>query len=114
MLASSIFPGISTSSISRQRVAAVGIIVVIELQSSSRGRARRPGPLKVESAQMPGDIDHLADKKQSLHPFALHRLARKLIGVDAASGYFRFVVTLGARGQHRPTMQLAFELFERG
>ena len=43
-------------------------------QRPPRARSRRPGPLKVESAQVSGHIDHLPDKKQAWHFPAFHRL----------------------------------------
>jgi len=38
--------------------------------------SRSPGPLKIESAQMPGYVDDLADEEQAGDFKALHRLGR--------------------------------------
>ena len=41
------------------------LILTDESQSPARRRARGPGPLKVESAEMAGDIDDFADKEEA-------------------------------------------------
>ena len=44
------------------------------LHRPPRGSPRSPRPLKIESAQLPGHIDDLADKIKTGHAAALHRL----------------------------------------
>ena len=54
------------------------------------GEARGPGPLKVESAEVSGDVDDFADEIKSRHSLTFHGLGGKLVSVDAAGGDFRF------------------------
>ena len=44
------------------------------LNSLSRCITRGPGPLEVVATELPGDIHHFADEKESRHPPCLHRL----------------------------------------
>ena len=69
------------------------------------GESGRPRPLKIESAEVPGHVHHLADKKQPRNIPALHCLGRKLIRVHPARRDLRFVVPFGTGRRHRPSVR---------
>src|SRR5579862_1226737 len=54
------------------------------LERTAGGDGRGPGPLEIESAQVSGYIDCLADKEQAGHVTRLHGAGMKIARVDAA------------------------------
>src|ERR1700679_2758883 len=76
--------------------------------------ARGPGPLEVKAAQVASDIDYLTDEVQAGHAAALHGFGGEFIGVDAACGYFGFLVAFSTGRNHAPGVQLLFELGKGG
>jgi len=81
-------------------------------QRSSRRRARGPRPLEVETTQMPSDVDHFSDKKQTGNFLALHGFGGKLSGVDTPRCHFGLFVTLRSRREDCPGMRLLLEISE--
>ena len=77
-------------------------------------KPRRPGPLKVESAEVPGHVHDFADEKQARHFAALHRLRGQLIGADAARGDLGFLKAFRARGGDLPLVRAALQIFKAG
>src|ERR1041385_3980260 len=48
----------------------------------TRRVSRRPGPLEIESAKLPGHVDDFANEVQSRHIACFHGLGRQARGVD--------------------------------
>src|SRR5258708_38486661 len=78
-----------------------------------RRMAGSPGPLEVESAEVAGHIDGLADEMQSLHARRLQRLRREIAGVHAPQSHFGLVVAERSRGLHLPILDLTGRCVER-
>src|SRR6185503_6330230 len=57
---------------------------------------RRPRPLKVETAEMTGDVDRLTDAEEPRNAPRLHRLGGELGSADAACRHLRFGEAFGA------------------
>src|SRR5208282_3852885 len=83
------------------------------LQRPARGGAGRPRPLKVEAAQVAGNVYDFADKKQAWDLAALHGFGGELVGVDSAGGDFGFRVAFGSCGRDRPGVRLIFQVGKR-
>src|SRR5258706_10440925 len=64
----------------------------IPLQGEARSPGGSPRPLEIESAEVAGDVDRLADEVQALYRRGFHRLRREAPGIDAAERHFRLVV----------------------
>ena len=64
-----------------------------------------PGPLKIESTQVAGHINHLADEIQARHFFRRHRGGRKLVGIHASQCDLSGAITLGAVGVKHPMLK---------
>src|SRR5260221_1429171 len=78
----------------------------------SGAKSGRPRPLEIEAAELPGDVDHFSDEKQTRHFLRFHGLGREFAGIDAARRDFRFSVTLGRFRLDLPRMQLALGVRE--
>ena len=70
--------------------------------------------MKIETTEMPGDVDDFADEVEAGDFSRFHGFAGKFARVDAAGGNFRFSVAFGACGQDWPSVERFFELGERG
>src|SRR3981081_1587418 len=77
------------------------------LNMSARGVTGRPRPLKIEAAEMTGDIDDFADEIKSRDGFGLEGLGGKFRRIDAAQRHLGGPVAFGAIGPDVP-------LFYRG
>lgn len=71
-----------------------------------RRTPRRPGPLEIKTAQMPGNIDNLANKKQAGLGFCFEGFGGEAIAVDAAEGDFGGAIAFGAGGEDFPLLKL--------
>jgi len=83
------------------------------LERAGGGSRGRPGPLKIETAEMAGDVDDFADEEKAGDESGRHGLAGELAGIDTAGGDFGFFVTFGIRRNECPVVQLRFECSER-
>ena len=61
----------------------------------ARRESRRPGPLKVETAEVSGDIDHFPDEIQTGNFALLHRPRREFVGSDAPRRHLGLLMAFG-------------------
>jgi hypothetical protein len=76
------------------------------LYKLTRRVSRRPSPLKIEAAQVAGDVQHFADEIESWGFPGLEGLRGKLLGIHAADGDFGFFIALGAVRRDSPTVEI--------
>src|ERR1700744_3178988 len=76
--------------------------------------ARRPGPLKVEAAQVAVDVEYLADEVQAWALQRLHGLGGHFPRVDTAQGDLGGPIALGGGWPHAPGAQRAGQLAQLG
>jgi hypothetical protein len=65
--------------------------------------------LKIEAAEMSGDVDDFPDEVQARNFSRFHGFAGEFAGVDATGGDFGFGVAFGACGEDWPGMQRFFK-----
>ena len=73
-------------------------------------KPRGPGPLKIESTEMSGNVYHLTYKVQAWNFAALHGFGGKFVGIDASHRYFGFLVPFSTGRDELPMVNLALEL----
>jgi len=70
--------------------------------------------LKIEAAEVAGDVDDFADEVQARDFSRFHGFAGEFTGVDAAGSDFGFGVAFGACGEDWKGVESFFESGERG
>lgn len=70
--------------------------------------------MKIEAAELAGDVDDFANEEQTSSQARFHGFAGKFAGVDPAGGDFGFDVAFRVGRTDRPIVQLSFESSERG
>jgi hypothetical protein len=83
------------------------------LQGAAGSGTGGPSPLKVETAEMAGDIHNFADKEEAGNFAGFHGFAGKFIGVHTTGGDFGFLITFSTRRSDDPFMDLTLEILER-
>src|SRR4029077_15749313 len=64
-----------------------------------------PSPLEIESAQVAGHIDNLADEIETAHLLRPTRRRRRRVGVDPAKGDLGGAITLSTLGVKHPMLK---------
>ena len=70
--------------------------------------------MKIESAEVTGDVDDFADEEQSADFTGFHGFAGQFGRVHTAGGDFGFVVAFGTGGMDGPGMEFPFECIKSG
>jgi len=76
------------------------------------GNGGGPGPLKVEAAEMAGDVDGFSYEEEAGYGSRFHGSGVEPRGIDAACCDFRFFKSFCAGGVEGPVMQSAVGRFE--
>ena len=84
------------------------------LESTTGGCGRGPSPLKIEAAELAGDVDNLADEEETGNETRFHGFAGEFASAHTAGSDFGFFVALRANRNKRPIVKLLFESSERG
>src|SRR4029077_1780862 len=84
------------------------------LERTTGGCGGSPGPLEIETAQVPGDVDNFADEEQAWNGARFHGFAGELASVHATRGDFRFVVAFGSRRSDGPGVNLSLQRVQSG
>ncbi len=74
-------------------------------EGAPRSRAGGPGPLEIEAAEMPGDVDHFSDEIEPRNVAALHGPRAQLRCVDSARGDLGLFVAFGSRRIDGPAVE---------
>ncbi len=82
------------------------------LESTTGGGGRGPSPLKIEAAEVAGDVDNLSDEEEPRNETGFHGFAGEFSGVHAAGSDFGFFVALRASRNKRPIVKPLFESSE--
>ena len=85
-----------------------------QVESTTGGGGRGPGPLKIEAAEVAGDVDNLTDEEEAGNETRFHGFAGEFVGVHAAGGDFGFFVAFRASRNKCPIVKLLFESSEGG
>lgn len=84
------------------------------LQGAARSGGGSPGPLKIESTKVAGDVNDFTDKEKSRDTAGFHGFAGEFAGIDAAGGDLRFFVALGGGRDQRPGVERLLKLSNAG
>src|ERR1700674_464815 len=95
-------------------VSSGGIRTAPEASYRLSGRmSTRPGPLKVEAAEMSGHVYHLSNEVEAGHRFRFHGLRGETVGIDPPEGHFGLVVAPCSGRPHDPMMQAVRDFAQR-
>lgn len=76
------------------------------LHGLTAGMTRRPRPLEIKAAKMPGYVDRFTDEKQTRHMRCFHCLRGQITGIDPAQRHLCFSIPLRATGHDAPPIDL--------
>ena len=66
-----------------------------------------PGPLKVVTSQLPGDIEHLADERKLGYGADRKSSGRQRIGIDTTKGNLCSAIALGTGWHQGKTIEIS-------